>query len=137
MPAGRPTDYKPEYCDQVIEMGNIGMSVVEMAATLGIVKSTMTDLWPVAHPEFKVALTQARECAQSWWETMGRVNLIMPQGSGTFQAAVWSRSMAARFPADWREKSETTLQGADGGAIKTESTVVISAEEAYKRMLGG
>lgn len=112
MAGGRPTDYDPAYCDQVIEMGKIGMSVTEMAATIGIVKSTLTDLWPVAYPEFKVALTHARECAQCWWESMGRVNLIMAPQSGTFQASVWSRSMAARFPADWREKSETTHAGA-------------------------
>ena len=112
MAGGRPTDYDPAYCDQVIEMGKIGMSLVEMAATLGVVKTTMTELWPVAHPEFNAALTRARECAQCWWESMGRVNLIMAPQSGTFQASVWSRSMAARFPADWREKSETTHAGA-------------------------
>lgn len=137
MPAGRPTDYEPDYCEQVIEMGKIGMSLVEMAATLGVAKSTLTDLWPVAHPEFKAALTHAKECSQCWWESMGRVNLIMAPQSGTFQASVWSRSMAARFPADWREKSETTLQGVDGAPIKTESTVVLTSEEAYKKMLGG
>ena len=112
MPAGRPTDYEPAYCGRVIELGRIGMSVVEMAADIGVARSTLEALWPAAHPEFKEAFTQARQLSQAWWESMGRVNLIMPPQSGTFQAAVWSRSMAARFPADWREKSETTLQGA-------------------------
>ena len=112
MAAGRPTDYDAAYCERVMELGRLGMSVVEMAADIGVARSTLEALWPEAHPEFKEAFTQARQLSQAWWESMGRVNLIMAPQSGTFQASVWSRSMAARFPADWREKSETTHAGA-------------------------
>lgn len=112
MPAGRPTDYDPAYCERVIENGRIGMSVVEMCADIGVARNTLEALWPAAHPEFKEAFAHARHLSQAWWESMGRVNLIMPPNSGTFQASVWSRSMAARFPADWREKNETTHAGA-------------------------
>jgi hypothetical protein len=118
MPAGRPTSYKPEYCERVIELGRIGMSVVEMASDIGVARNTLETLWPEAHPEFKEALTQAREASQAWWETQARVNLVMPQGSGTFQASAWSRSMAARFPKDWREKNETAHTGPDGGPLE-------------------
>ena len=109
MPAGRPTDYRPEYCERVIELGRLGMSVVEMAADIGVARNTLEQLWPAANPEFLQALTHARECSQAWWESMGRTNLIMPPQTGQFQASVWSRSMAARFPKDWREKNETAL----------------------------
>ena len=112
MAGGRPTDYDPAYCERVMELGRIGMSVVEMAADIGVNRSTLEAAWPAAHPEFSEAFTQARQLSQAWWESMGRVNLIMAPQSGTFQASVWSRSMAARFPADWREKSETTHAGA-------------------------
>lgn len=103
----RPSTYDPSFCDQVIELGKLGMSVVEMAAHIGVSRNTLETNWPEQHPEFLEALTHARECSQAWWESMGRVNLVMAPQSGNFQASVWSRSMAARFPNDWREKTES------------------------------
>jgi hypothetical protein len=38
-----------------------------------------------------------------------------------FNAQLYSRSMSARFPKDWRETKEQRIAGADGGAIKTEA----------------
>ena len=111
---GRPSLYLPEYCERVIELGKLGMSVVEMASDIGVSRNTLESLWPEAHPEFMQAITHARECSQSWWESMGRVNLIMSKDAGTFNSSVWSRSMAARFPRDWRESSKQEITGADG-----------------------
>ena len=116
---GRPSEYRTEYCDQVIEMGRRGFSVVEMASTIGVSRNTLETAWPAAHPEFLEALQLAREYSQSWWESMGRENLIMPKDAGTFQASVWSRSMAARFPRDWRENKGVELTGANGGPVQT------------------
>lgn len=118
MAGGRPTEYKPEYCQRVIDMGREGYSVVEMAAELGVHRESLEENWPAAHPEFSEAFTQSRQLSQAWWERQGRTNLIMPQGAGTFQASVWSRSMAARFPKDWREKSETAHTGPDGKPLE-------------------
>ena len=44
--------------------------------------------------------------------------------------------LSKMLPKVYGDKLETTHQGVDGGPIKTESSVVISSEEAYKRMLG-
>jgi transposase len=99
-------------------MGAEGYSVVEMAAEIGVNRSTLEKEWPEANPEFSQAFTQSRQLSQAWWERQGRMNLLIPQGGGTFQASVWSRSMAARFPADWREKSVTELTGANGGPVQ-------------------
>ena len=133
---GRPTDYRPEYCERVIEMGRAGFSVVEMASAIGVARATLEARWTEAHPEFREALQLARECSQSWWESIGREHLVMPKDAGTFQASVWSRSMAARFPRDWRENKGVELTGTNGGPIETKSTVTMTPEEAYKRMLG-
>jgi hypothetical protein len=107
----RPTTYDPVYCDYVVEMGKNGYSVVEMAAEVGVGRTTLERDWPEANPEFSQALTHARECSQAWWEKQARVNLVMAPGAGTFQASAWSRSMAARFPNDWREKTEQKIEG--------------------------
>lgn len=106
MPAGRPSAYDPAYCDKVLELGAEGYSVVEMAAEIGVARATLETNWPAAHPEFLEAFTHARQLSQAWWEGQGRKNLTADK----FQAQLYSRSMAARFPHDWREK---TLHGSD------------------------
>lgn len=102
----RPTEYDPSYCERVIEMGAEGKSVVEIAYELGHGKTTLYR-WREEHPEFRAALTRAKEAEQVWWEKKGRENLEKP----VFQASMWSRSMAARFPDDWREKQDIDLTG--------------------------
>jgi hypothetical protein len=103
----------------VVELGQQGASVVEMAFEIGVSRNTLETNWPAEHPEFLEAFTRAREAAQVWWERKGRDNL---ETSG-FQSAMWSRSMAARFPLDWREIKGTELTGKDGGpvAVKAEA----------------
>lgn len=117
MATGRPSKYKPEYCEQVIELGRKGMSVVEMAANLMVHRETIEETWPAEYPDFSEAFKLAKLLSQNWWESMGRVNLLMPKDAGTFQASVWSRSMAARFPRDWRENKGVELTGKDGADL--------------------
>ena len=113
---GRPSKYDPKFCDDVLRMGAEGYSIVEMAAEIGVAKSTLKDEWPAAHEEFSVAFARARELSQSWWERQGRLGLYADK----FQPALYSRSMAARFPEDWRESKEQRLTGPDGGPVQTE-----------------
>ena len=121
---GRPSEYRPEYCERVIELGRLGMSVVEMASEIGVSRNTLETLWTAAHPEFMEAMAIAREASQAWWESMGRTNLVMPKDAGTFQASVWSRSMGARFPRDWRENKGVALSGEDGQPASLQVTFV-------------
>lgn len=121
MAGGRPTDYSAAYCEQVIEWGRLGKSIAWMAAELDVARSTVYK-WAEEHQAFSDALTRAKEHAQRWWEDQGQTHLVMPPGTGTFNASVWSRSMAARFPEDWREKTETALTGEGGGPVKIIAT---------------
>ncbi len=106
---GRPTDYKPEYCGQVIELGKAGKSVVQMACALDVHKDSLYE-WAKVHPAFSDAFTRARQHSQDWWETKGQGGL---ETSG-FNASLWSRSMAARFPEDYTERQKRELTGAGG-----------------------
>jgi hypothetical protein len=106
MPAGRPSSYDPSYCDKVIEYGKAGKSITWMAATIGVTRQTFFN-WADTHPEFLDALTRAKELAQLWWEDAGQMGMT----SDKFNSSVWSRSMAARFPEDWREKTSTEVTG--------------------------
>jgi hypothetical protein len=109
----RPTEYKQEYCEQVIEYGKQGKSVAWMAAELGVCKQTLHN-WAEAHPEFLDAFTRAKLEAQRWWEDAGQNGMVAPG----FNASIWSRSMAARFPEDWREQKGVELTGPNGGAVQ-------------------
>lgn len=117
-PGGRPTDYRPEYCERVIEWGAEGKSKTWMAATLGVAKSTV-QLWESVHPEFSAALERAMTLSQMWWEDKGQDNIAADK----FQASMWSRSMAARFPDDWREVSRQESSGVDGKPIENKTVI--------------
>ena len=100
-PMGRPTDYRSEYCDRVIELGREGCSKAQMAARLDVCCNTL-DNWAADHPDFLRALTRARDLAKAWWEDKGQDNLT----AQSFQTGLWSRSMAARFPDDYTERQK-------------------------------
>ena len=131
MPGGRPTDYKEEYCDSVIEFGRQGFSRVQMAAEFEVAKATIQN-WEKEHPEFLAAMTRAMTLSQAWWEKKGQECLVMPAGV-SFQASAWSRSMAARFPDDWREKTATEHSGPDGGPIKAETVTKVTFVRPEKK----
>lgn len=115
MPAGRPSSYDPAFCERVVELGDMGASIAEMAYELGVSKPTI-HTWAETHEEFLVAFTRAKLASQVWWERKGRTG--MEKSSQEFQASIWSRSMAARFPEDWREVKGTELTGSNGGPVQ-------------------
>ena len=105
MPAGRPTDYRPEYCERVIELGRLGMSVVEMAADIGVARNKQNpadkvEQWPVeklvpyaknsrTHSEEQVA--QLAASIREW----GFTTAVLVDESGSIIAG-HGRVMAAR-----------------------------------------
>lgn len=122
MPAGRPTNYRPEHCQTVLELGRQGKSVVQMACHLDVVRQTMLD-WCKVYPEFLDAFTRAKQLSQDWWETQAQSGLTADK----FNAQLWSRSMAARFPDDYQERKGLELTGAEGGPVKTVTRIELVA----------
>lgn len=112
----RPTEYKQEYCAQVIEWGRLGKSLAWMAAELDVSRECLYE-WQRVHNEFSDAMTRAKDHAQRWWEDAGQAGMLTPG----FNASVWSRSMAARFPQDWRESKGVELTGKGGGPVQVDS----------------
>jgi len=124
-PFGRPTKYRPELCDVVIQLGRDGYSKAEMAEHLDVERHTL-DYWAKENIDFSTALTRARDYSLAWWERIARLNIITKKGE-TFNSASWSRSMSARFPDDYREKSITAT--AESGDQKME--VIIKSYADY------
>ena len=112
-PVGRPSLYKPEYCEEVIALGKIGKSVEAIGAILGVGTKTLYN-WRDENPEFLHALELAKEFELQWWEDIAQTHMIENKESDKINASIWSRSMAARFPKKYREQVKQEITGADG-----------------------
>jgi transposase len=115
-PVGRPSLYKPEYCEEVIALGKIGKSVEAIGAILGVGTKTLYN-WRDENPEFLHALELAKEFELQWWEDIAQTHMIENKESDKINASIWSRSMAARFPKKYRESTKTEITGADGAPL--------------------
>jgi hypothetical protein len=121
-PVGRPSKYDPAFCQDVIDMAREGKGWAHYASKFEIDRATLYD-WAASHEEFSTALKRAKVLEQEWWEEQARSNLR----SKEFNANLWIKSAQARFRDDYTERKETALTGADGGAVKIESTSKIDA----------
>ncbi len=128
---GRPTDYRPEFCEVVIKLGALGKSRAQIAAKIGIARSGLAR-WEEQHAEFRNAMEFARDLALAWWEDQGQDGL----NDRSFNAALWSRSMSARFPADYRTEVRAELTGAGGGPIALRAAVHVLSDDELARIAG-
>lgn len=67
MPAGRPTKYLPEYCEQVVDHMKQGYSLESFGGRIGVCKATIYE-WRDAHKEFSDAIKEAQTACQYFWE---------------------------------------------------------------------
>lgn len=111
MPAGRPTKYKPEFCEVVVKAGEEGETLAGMAEACGVHRSTLND-WIEQHPEFSAAVKEGVQKSQVWWERQGRLATF--GGVNGFNATSYIFNMKNRFPADWRDKQDFDHQSSDG-----------------------
>lgn len=103
-PGGRPTKYRPEMCEQIIEAGRIGKGKAAMAAELDVDRVTLYT-WDQTIPEFHNAFTRALELSAAWWEEKGRTGI----DCRNFNANAYSLQVRNRFPEDWQDKRELGL----------------------------
>lgn len=66
---GRPSKYRPEYCQKLIDHMSEGLSYETFGATIGVCKSTVY-LWE-ENEEFSEAKSVAWQLYQLFWERMG------------------------------------------------------------------
>lgn len=120
MAGGRPTNYKPEYCEMVIEWGKLGWSLAEMASKIGVSKSTLSADWPSRNPEFSNALKEARTHSEAWHARIARENYE----NNKFNTPLWSRYVASQF--GWNEKisvdQESTNVNLNASVAKPDET---------------
>ncbi len=118
-PVGRPSKYKPEYCDIVLALGKEGYSVAEIAAHFEVDKASLYR-WQQEDENFALSMARAKSFEQAWFEREARSNMK----NRDFNANLWYRSAASRFRDDYTERKETQLTGANGGAVQVETKAV-------------
>lgn len=62
MPAGRPTKYKPEFCEQAAALSRLGATDREMCDFFKVSEPTL-NLWKSVHPEFSKSIKLAKVAA--------------------------------------------------------------------------
>lgn len=62
--AGRPTEYKPEYCEQVTKLCKLGATDKEIADFFEVEESTINN-WKIAHPEFLESIKKGKIIADA------------------------------------------------------------------------
>jgi len=68
MPAGRPTEYKEEYCRKLVMHMRDGMSFESFAPEVGVNRDTLYE-WANKHEEFSDAKKTGSDFRLSWCET--------------------------------------------------------------------
>ncbi len=112
MAFGRPTKYKPEYCEKVIELLKQGYSLCEIALELDIAVDTLHE-WRKRYKEFSDAINTGRGFSEGWWTSNGRLNL---HNKETFNTTLWYMNMKNRF--GWRDKSEQEITLKESPEVK-------------------
>lgn len=100
-PVGRPSQYKPEYCEKAIEFMKEGYSVTAFAGSIGVADSTVR-LWAEKTPEFSAALKAAQALAAKRWEEI-LLNVALT-GDGNASAAIFG--VKNRSKEEWKDKIE-------------------------------
>lgn len=110
MTAGRPTDYKEEYCETIVDLMKDGASIAEVCRELNVAKDTFYN-WKKKHPKFSDAIKEGLSLSQGWWEMKGRTGL-----DGSVNSTMWFMNMKNRFgkikpdtqeeDITWRDKQE-------------------------------
>lgn len=116
---GRPSKYDPAYCEQVVELGKLGKSRWAIASELGITPSNLKE-WEAVHEDFQTALAIARQDSLAYWEALAENHMIETPGGPKINTGLWSRSMAARFPEQYRENSKMEVTGKNDGPIEVD-----------------
>jgi hypothetical protein len=98
-------EFKPEMCDQLIELGKVGASQKMMFASIGI-SSGAAQTFKKNHPEFAEALDMAITHSQAYWETQ----LLANVENKAFNSRVAEIALRGQFPSDYRDDKSNKLE---------------------------
>lgn len=94
---GRPTKYRLECCDVVLELMKKGFSKRAVASALGICRDTLYQ-WCRVNQRFSYTCEVGEAMSQKYWEEIGMLGMLGKIKG--FKASVWIYIMKSRF--GWR-----------------------------------
>lgn len=112
-PVGRPSKYKPEYCEQLLKHMSEGLSFESFAGVIEVSNKTLY-AWAEQFPEFLHAKEIGTDKSRIFWESLGINHIINKSDSEStagmggssksrsLNASVWIFNMKNRF--QWRDK---------------------------------
>ncbi len=110
MPAGRPTDFKPELGNEILNLMTEGLSLAAAAASVGIHRQRVYE-WLERHPEFADIIKLAQAKRQLFLER----RLLSATEGPVVTSSIFALKNAAGE--DWRDKQQHEHSGPDGGPI--------------------
>lgn len=108
---GRPTTFKPEYGDKILELMTSGLSLAASAAEINIDRERVY-AWMEKKPEFRHTVKIAQVKRQLFLER----RLFSADSGPVVTSTIFALKNAS--PEDWREKHVLEHSGPDGGAIR-------------------
>jgi hypothetical protein len=106
-PIGRPSKYKPAYCNEVIDFMGQGYSIAAFAGYIGVARDTILE-WMNVHPEFSLAIKVAK--GKRTMKLEG--DLMLAESGPLVTSRIFALKNAA--PEEWREKREIDHTSSDG-----------------------
>ena len=126
---GRPTDYRPEYCETVIELGRKGKSRHQIAAHLDIAVNTLA-LWEGKHILFMQSMLRANQLAQAWFEDKAQNGMETRE----FNANLWKLQTYNRFRDSYSDRQAVDVN--HSGQVGMESADNRQVARAVLALLG-
>lgn len=123
---GRPSSYKPEYCQTLIEQAKNGKTLAEFAAAVGVAMNTVYK-WSETFPEFMTALKESEPLREAWWINLGKGMMTGQIEKSSATMFIWMTKNILK----WRDRSDVEVSGKDSSPIR----VTMSDEELERRYL--
>ena len=121
---GRPTDYDPSFCNELILHMEQGLSFESFAGVVRCTKSTLYR-WLNHNSDFSDAKHRGVQLCRLWWERLGiqgvqgfgpecvkkrkvvnGVEVEVEYAAAQFNVGAWIFNMKNRFPEEWRERPD-------------------------------
>jgi hypothetical protein len=133
-PVGRPSLYRPEFCEAVESFMADGFSLTAFAGSIGVTRATLHE-WKHEHPEFFDAISRGKSKQLLWWE---RAAQNVASGNGGPGASSMVMFCLRNIDSDeWKDTREIRHAGNDGGPVRNITATMTAQEaiEAYQAML--
>lgn len=118
---GRPTSYKPEYCEEVIEAMMQGFSLTAFAGILAVGRDVLND-WMARYPDFAEACARGRTMRLHAWEVKA-LRVADDGGVGSQGTMIIKALNTQRIGDEWQDKTTVELEGRLSLAALVESSL--------------